>query len=291
MPVSLCQGDWELTLRPDLGGAIGRLRHRDRDLLRPTPDDADDALGTACFPLVPYANRIGHGRFVFDGEPVRLRPNFGDHPHSLHGVGWRSAWTIEDVGSDYAKLSHAHAGDTDWPWDYRACQTVRIEPDCLQFTLEMTNESGRPMPGGLGFHPYFVTARGSRLRFSSRRLWQTDEDQLPTRADPPDCLADWENGADCHPQGLIDHCYSGWQGDAVLQTPAGEIVMSAIGAHALHVHIPPGKNIVGLEPVTHMPDAVNRHESAADTGLRILAPGGTLHLSMRIAMRPAPYRL
>ena len=49
----------------------------------------------ACFPLVPYANRIANGRFAFAGDEVQLRRNWDRDPHPLHGQGWRSAWTIE----------------------------------------------------------------------------------------------------------------------------------------------------------------------------------------------------
>lgn len=283
----LRRGDWVLALRPDLGGAVSRLRHRGRDILRPTPDDAGDVLDTACFPLVPYANRIAHGTFDFDGERIRLPLNFGDHPHSLHGVGWRSAWTIDSIDADHAELAHRHPGNADWPWAYRARQLFRLRDDGLEVELELTNLDGRAMPGGIGLHPYVVAAPGALLRFASSRIWQSDDRQLPTHADRPDLLADWESGAPCRQDRLIDHCYSGWTGGAVIAAPSGDIVLTASGAHALHVHIPPGRGVVGLEPVSHIPDALNRPESDAVTGLRILGPGQSMRLTMRIALREA----
>ena len=140
------------------------------------------------------------------------------------------------------------------------------------------------MPAGLGLHPYFVAGPDSRLRFSSLWLWQCDGDQLPTHRDDPARLADWEAGASGRQPRLIDHCYTGWRGNAVLSAPAGEIILAARGAHSIHIHIPPGAGIIGLEPVTQVPDAVNRPESATETGLRILDPGQSLSLSMSITV-------
>ena len=65
--LELAHGDLRLALDPALGGALLSFRKGDVDLLRPTPAGASDVLETACFPLVPYANRIADGRFVPTG--------------------------------------------------------------------------------------------------------------------------------------------------------------------------------------------------------------------------------
>ena len=81
--------DWSLALRADIGGAVRSLRFRDRAVLRPSPPQLRDALQSASFALVPYANRIAHGRFDHAGRTWRVPLNFGSHPHALHGVGWQ----------------------------------------------------------------------------------------------------------------------------------------------------------------------------------------------------------
>ena len=104
--MKLAAHDWSLELLPNLGGAIGALRHEGRDVLRPAPKGTLDVLATSCFPLVPYANRIANGRFEFDGQTHRLPLNFGDHPHSLHGLGWQAEWTVTEAGAALAESSH-----------------------------------------------------------------------------------------------------------------------------------------------------------------------------------------
>ena len=65
-------GPWEAGLLPSLGGAIAYLTRDGRDVLRRAPEGVDDPLATGCFPLVPYANRIAHGRFSFAGAAFLL---------------------------------------------------------------------------------------------------------------------------------------------------------------------------------------------------------------------------
>lgn len=95
-------GQARLVLAPEVGGAIAAFTVAGRDVLRPMAAGASDALFTASFPLVPFCNRIPHGRFTFQGREVVLPPNLGDHPHALHGQGWRAAWTVEKAEGNEA---------------------------------------------------------------------------------------------------------------------------------------------------------------------------------------------
>ncbi|CAN5706558.1 hypothetical protein BH11PSE6_BH11PSE6_00450 [soil metagenome] len=114
--VTLAGAGWELDLLPALGGAIGALRFQGTDILRPTADSTTDPLQSACFPLVPYANRIAGGRFSFGGRDIRLPLNFGDHPNTLHGFGWQRPWDVVEVAPDRARLTQVHDGGDGWPW-------------------------------------------------------------------------------------------------------------------------------------------------------------------------------
>jgi hypothetical protein len=48
------------------GGAIRGFSWRGENVLRPTPADAgDDPFDAACFPMVPFVNRVALGRCNF----------------------------------------------------------------------------------------------------------------------------------------------------------------------------------------------------------------------------------
>jgi aldose 1-epimerase len=274
----------EAELAPDRGGALLSLRIGGEDVLRPTdpdaPKDPRGPLETACFPLVPYANRIAEGQFRFDGRTHRVPPNFGDHPHSLHGQGWTSRWDVEKAGHDQVLLSHRHEAGPDWPWAYRAEQKLALIDDGVELSLRVENISNSSMPAGLGFHPYILRTDATRLRFVAKGVWLSPPDLIPDRAADADILGDWGAGAQVAGETLIDNCYFGWDGEAVITVAGGRhLRVSAQGTPYLHVFRPPDEPYFCVEPVTHMPDAINRPE-----GMDALDPGQSLQITMALTI-------
>lgn len=250
------------------------------DLLRRAPNGSADPLAMASFPLVPYANRIAGGRFAFDGQDYQLPRNFGDHPHSIHGFGWQTPWTVSETDGASARLVHDHDGMAGWPWAYRAEQRVVVTPDAFTMALSLTNVGDRAMPAGLGFHPYFLADARTTLAFDAHSLWLSTPDMLPDREAPADALGDWSRPAPVLGGSLIDNVYGGWDGTAMIERGDGlRLTMTATGAEWLHVFRPPGGTDFCLEPVSHRPDSINHAE-----GMAILPPGETMRLTMTIAI-------
>lgn len=277
--ILLRAGGLEAALSPAVGGSLLRLSLDGVDLMRGAPDDAHDPLVMASFPLVPYANRIAGGQFAFDGRDYRLPLNFGDHPHSIHGFGWQTAWTASETAASSARLTHEHGGDPVWPSSYRAEQRIALTASELSMSLSITNVGDSAMPAGLGFHPYFLADDATTLHFASNGLWLSTPDMLPDRQAPADTLGDWSQPAIVRGDHLVDNAYTGWDGTATVERGDGlRLTLTATGAHWLHVYRPPGEAFVCLEPVSHMPDAINRD------GMATLSPGETSHLSMTIAI-------
>ena len=154
--------DASLVLAPEQGGGIlgwtrGRvalLRHASSRAVVP-----GDTREMAAFPLAPYSNRIAGGRFHFAETDYRLALNFGDHPNSIHGIGWQRAWLTTAITRDAATLTLHHAPDRDWPFAFSATQQFRLTPASLHVTLTITNLHTGLAPAGLGLHPYFPLAR------------------------------------------------------------------------------------------------------------------------------------
>ncbi|GAA0323124.1 aldose 1-epimerase [Sphingomonas oligophenolica] len=280
MSLALAGAGWELDLLPALGGAIGALRYRREDILRPTPDGATDPLQSACFPLVPYANRIAGGRFGFAGRDVQLPLNFGDHPNSLHGIGWQRPWKVVEAGAGKAVLALDHGGGDGWPWAWHAEQLFELGGEGLSATLTLTNKARQPMPAGIGLHPYFAIQPGTTLRLNVARAWLTDQNQIPNEAAGADHFGDWAAGAPIWDAGFIDHSYEGWDGLATLERGDHIVRLSAEGARDLHLYHPEGESFCCLEPVSHLPDAFNRADGVFD----VVPAGGSVALSMRIAV-------
>ncbi len=272
--MKLAAGDWALEAAPERGGAILSLTRAGRDVLRPTPAVIADPFDVACFPLIPYANRIAGGTFAWDGQTIRLPRNHPAQTHPLHGMGWLVPWTVTAADDTSATMRLDHPGDTSWPWAFSAEQQLVVSEHGLTATLTVINEDKNAMPVSLGFHPY--SAAADTLRFDAGGVWLADADMLPSRHAAADALGDWSAGGPLSRPDLIDHCFTDWTGVATIARDDGDIVLTATGTRALHVYVPPGEPFFCAEPVTAMPDAVNRGE--ADT----LAPGERLAIGMRI---------
>lgn len=276
-------GAMRLEFAPELGGAVTSLTRDGAPWLRPTPLDASDALQTACFPLIPYANRIAHGHVAFAGRSAILPPNLAGHPHPLHGEGWRTIWQVEDLTRDRAVLSYSSEVGP-WPWEYAARQTIHLDPRGVTLELALTNTDTQAAPVGLGFHPYFSDSGDARLTARLGGLWLTDAEGLPTRHVDGWFLADWRRGAEVAGERLVDHCHSGWDSAAHIDVGTAEMRMTASPELAwLHVYAPPAAGFFCVEPVSHRPDALNAADPL-DQGMRLVPPGKTFSVWMKLQL-------
>ena len=284
--IELRAGELHLVLDPDTGGAIARFTRGGAELLRPVVDPrlaAQNGRAVAGYPLVPYANRVAWGRFRFGGQEYRLARNFGDHPHTIHGNGWMRPWAVAEAGPDRARLVLDHAPPRDpaeqWPFAYHAELMFALQPGALHVAMLLENRDARPWPAGLGLHPYVARTTGTALRFEADTLWTTDANSLPDGREAVQGEAEFALGRLLGAT-EVDACYAGWGGSATVTMPeSGTTLTLAAGPPMDHlqVYTPAGRDFIGLEPVSNMPDALNRMETEADNGLRILAPGEALH--------------
>ena len=287
--ITLEAGEATLALDPDTGGAIAALAWRGTALLRPVSDPrlaAQRGRAVGAYPLIPFANRIAWGRFGWDGVVHQLARNFGDHPHAIHGNAWMRRWTVGEHAAARARLSLDHVPPHDpvqeWPFAYHAEQLFELAPESLRVTMSVQNCDRRAWPAGIGLHPYVARPPGASLRFGARAVWTTDADSLPDRLVPVPEPEDFAEAREIGPV-EIDACYVGWDGWADLAAPDHPTVeIQAVGPLGhLQVYTPSGRDYVGLEPVSHMPDAVNR---ASDTGLCVLQPGATLEAVVKFTL-------
>jgi aldose 1-epimerase len=273
--LSLADGELTLELLPGLGAALATLRYEGRDVLRPTPPGASDPFETAAFALVPFANRIADGRFRVGEREVRIERNAPGQAHPLHGHAWRRPWRVESAARDSAVLSFEHPADS-WPWHYAATQTLTLRGDSLEVALAVENRDFTSMPAGLGWHPYFHKGRGALLRAHVEGVWLTDEELLPVRLAHGARFGQWGRGDEVARPELVDHCHTGWSGAAEIALPEERLHLALTASRALrwlHIYSPPDKDFFCVEPVSHMPNAVNRSAPPALTGQKLLAPG------------------
>lgn len=283
--VELRHGPLHARVLPALGGALGsfdieRAGSR-QNLLRPAPDDADDPLQTACFPMAPFCGRIHADGFVFGGHRVQLPPMPPSTTTPLHGLVWRAPWQI--VARDPAKVEIrcAYPG-SHWPWPFVASQTFELDERGLAIELSLRNTGPGPMPCGLGLHPYFPCAAGTRLNARVARRLRHDAAQI---ACGHEAAADFLHQP-VHGLGL-DHSYDGWDGQLLVEDAAGPRLRlrATTPLTRLHLYTPTGEGFFCAEPMSHQVNALTLDEPAAlAAGLQVLAPGASTRLCVRFEL-------
>jgi len=295
--VTLTAPGGNVRIAPGVGGAIASYEWQGRDVLRRTSDAAladGKVRQFACYPLLPFSNRIADATLFWDGKPHVLRRYIDEERHAIHGNGWQRSWRVQSRNASSAVLVLDHDAQderrVEWPFPYSAVHSVSLAADALTLQLDIENSGTAPFPFGLGWHPYFPRNERTELAFSAGGVWLTQETQLPTDVGTADAFGDFR---DLRRIGTaaIDNCFFDWTPPARVAWPdrAMAIAIDADPAcDRLVVFIPPGKDFLALEPVTHMTDAFNRAAETttavdAATGRRVLAPGERFSCTMRIS--------
>jgi aldose 1-epimerase len=283
----LSRGPLSLRLAPARGGGIAdflccAVSSGEVSIFRGIDDSNPSPTGLASFPLVPYVNRIRGGAFSFRGRRVTLARNMPPDPSPLHGQGWLAAWDVERLGDDSAELAYRHPPG-EWPWAYEARQRFELDDTGLTVDLACTNRSDEPMPCGLGQHPFFPCTSATRIDTRVESVWTIDEHVLPVEKLPATGRFDLGERLVCGQD--LDHGFGGWSGRAVITDPAlpFRIEMSSPDAHFFQLYSPAAGGLFVAEPVTHANAALNEPEERwAELGLRVLEPGETMSLRMRV---------
>ena len=278
--LELRAGDLRLALRADLGGSIAGLWLGDLPVLRSTEAaELGSSHVAGSFPLVPYSNRLGYRRLRWLGQDHTTQPNYGDSPHSLHGVGWKRAWQVVSSSSTEAVLQLTHQPDADWPFAFEAQQRFLLGPDSLEMHLSISNRESQPQPVGLGWHPYFVKRPHSRLHIELTERWESDASGLPTRREPQQGI----DGEVAHM--AFDHCFEGWRGPARIRDDKLSMRLTSSLPY-LVVYTPASKPYYCVEPVSHVSNAIHMADPAAH-GLQSLKPQSNFEAWMKLEIGAA----
>ena len=141
--------------------------------------------------LIPFPNRLGGGRYRFEGVGEQQLPI--DEPetgNAIHGlVRWANWLPLRHTPSRLVMglVLHARAG---YPFVLSLRVAYTLLPDGLRVRQTATNVGAAPAPYGAGFHPYLTvgSARvdGDVLRVPAATYMRLDQRSLPTGTAPVD---------------------------------------------------------------------------------------------------------
>jgi aldose 1-epimerase len=260
--IRLSASEWEAVLAPEDGGGMTALRFRGHDILVPAPEGARLGGPFGAFWMIPWANRLDGGRLGAHRLPI----NRVQDGTAIHGLSRDRPWQVGQVAADRVMMMQAVAAG---PYRYRTELLTAASAEGLGLELTLTNMGEAPLPFGVGWHPWFVRPPGTRLAFRAAARFTHDARCLPIAAAPSRGL-EGDEGAFL---GLDTH-FAGWDGVARIAWPGLGLTIAATGALAtnLQVYAPPDRSVLCVEPSSHLPDAPNRPDLAAQGPMRVLAP-------------------
>ncbi len=273
--LTLRTGRLGVELAPAAGGSVARFTCGDVDVLRPMTAEAvasGRGNNAAIYPLVPYSNRIRDGRLVFGSEVIEIARNWPGIDHPMHGDGWAHAWQVvrSDARSAEIVYEHERAGaEGGWPFRYRARQHYRLDEASFSIRLSIENLEDRPVPAGIGLHPFFVRDPDCALTCHPSFVWRTDPEVLPVERIPVPPEWDFANGR--KPDSvMLDNCFDGWDGRASIVWPTRRLRLDIEATEPfrhLVIYAPVGQRFFCVEPVSH---------ANGQVGLAALPAGSTL---------------
>ena len=298
-------------IAPELGFNCFEFRakvgDREIDVLDSVPDfetGGQRASGSGIPILFPFPNRIRAGRFTWDGREFSL-PVSDKFGNAIHGLCLDRPWRVIAQGEDFVTGQFQLSVDAPdrlalWPTDFTIEVDYELLGNRLRANFRIINPSSKPLPWGLGTHPYFrlplaTTSRvgACLIEVPAAQRWEL-HDCLPTgeRLDL-DEEHDLRFGAYVDTVQLDDvyttvQC-EGPQFDClILDEEAGlQITLTSPPIfREIVAFTPPNRAAVCIEPYTCPTDAIHLQARGIDCGWRTLAPGAEFHTWLDITAGP-----
>ncbi|MFP5334388.1 MAG: aldose 1-epimerase family protein [Actinomycetes bacterium] len=180
-------GDQRATV-VEVGAGLREYRHGDRDVVEPydvtaMPDGAHGAT------LVPWPNRIGDGRYSFDGSEYQLALTEPEKGNAIHGLLRWVPWRAVERNRSSVMLAVRLHPQQGFPFALDVSVRYSLTDDGLTVSTRATNVGDRACPFGTGHHPYLSPGEGlvdaCLLQVTAATRVTTDsERQLPTGTEP-----------------------------------------------------------------------------------------------------------
>jgi aldose 1-epimerase len=285
-----------LAIEPAAGASISTfaLRHEEKwiPVLRPTPPEAiaaGNSSAMSSFLLAPFSNRITGAQFSFEGQTYQLQAN-AEGGYAIHGCVRKRPWNVEHQTSEKLELSFQSTdfSDLNFPFPFRAKVTYGLSADTLTAQLSLTNTGDRPMPAGLGFHPYFQrtlfdATEKVELAFAASAAYTELSPDGPAQTLRPE--QQFHQARTLPTQGF-DTCFAGWDHHAKIYWPGSDVTAELRSDPALgHIilYTPPEESFFALEPVSHANNGFNLLDHGiADSGVQVLRREETLVAGFRL---------
>ena len=252
--------------------------------------------------LFPFPGRIAGAVMRWNGREYRLQD--GDRRgNAIHGFVMNRPWRVVEQKRNRVVGEFHAARDDDsllelWPADFRIQVAYELRGSTLSSVIDISNPDSRPLPCGLGTHPYFRVPLGGKsgdacvVKLPVSEQWVLQE-----------LIATGEKArlpnADQLQRGVpfrdlqLDNVFCGLRRDgdwirAQVIDPDSDIVVEQSFDTTFRecvVYTPPHREAICIEPYTCVPGSIELAARGIDAGLRVLAPGEVLRCQIEIQIK------
>lgn len=215
------------------GGALKKLAVNKIDIVPPTSGHQMNRFGDGIV-LAPWANRIDHGRWTYQGQVLQLEVNEKDLDNALHGLVGSTVFEVGDQSDSAVTLQTVVTPNTGYPFELLISVTYELTDSGIRTTHAAKNLGTESAPYMVGTHPYFQIAGTAtedlEFKTDARSVDLVDERKIPigklTIKGTEFDITDWRKLSDCD----FDHGFSDLSRDAqgrghhYLRSPKGELL-------------------------------------------------------------------
>jgi aldose 1-epimerase len=252
--------------------------------------------------LFPFPGRLGGTQFTFAGKTYLLEAADG-RGNAIHGFVLNRPWQIVEQSATRV-VGRFHASKVDpailnhWPADFCVTVTYELSGGKLASTIEILNPDSKPLPFGLGTHPYFRVPLGKAGKADDCRVTVPVSDYWPLENMLPTGKTQPATGSHDLAHGLrfadtkLDDVFSGLPPtsglhDATIADPgSGRTLRVSFGGNfrAVVVYNPPHREAICIEPYSCIPDYFRLGEMGVDTNMVLLQPNQSVQYRVDIEL-------
>ena len=256
--------------------------------------------------LAPWANRLDQDAFYANSKKYALNAGLGNirrdqNQKPIHGLLLFSPhWQVTKLEGDEhsahvtSRLEFWRYPDlmAQFPFAHSIEMTYKLAGGVLEVETAVENQSGDPMPVGIGFHPYFQVPGTPRdqcqVHVAAREHLELSPLLIPTGARTPVTLPDPVSLATTQLDDVFSKLARGKDERAEFWVEgAGRRISVIYGPKytVAVIYAPPGKEFICFEPMSAITDAFNLAQRGIYKELQSIPARGTWRESFWIQAR------
>ncbi len=250
--------------------------------------------------LFPFPGRLKGTKLIWEDREFTI-PEGDGRGNAIHGFVFNRAWrVVEQTESKVTAEFQASQDDAtlleQWPADFKIQVTYEISGSTLTGTYHVENPGTKPLPFGLGTHPYFNVPIGSDSADDCKIVvpftfsWEFKDqlasgNQFNRDSDPFDPMLFKDTQFDNGFGGL--ECEDGLCTTSIHDPGSGRTIEQQFDDHfeSVVLYNPGHREAFCIEPYTCIPDAFQLRRQGYDGGLRVLAGGDSFETTVRIRVK------